>query len=429
MNFEAVTQDDSITTYTTLLTELTPNFNPKMATAEPTSSHKDAGDASKLGHNKPDEEARLLKDINELTDKFMESISSFNRYAQEDTYPSYVFRLHKYMMELDHKYFKYASVDTVLDTIPDKRCKLFVEKPPDNTEDTIQQRQSQNTLPTGHEVLTRLVHEANHKALDDAGQKVVVELFSQLSDTHDNLSNVAKSISKLGQITNPEQFSFVLKLAVRPLIQLKIPSPHLCSPGDLRFAKERLTKEDCFEEMCVNEILPKPFHNKLSTIPLKQATHCLATTTHYLLRKKMFDSKISQATLTKEFVVAEKKLHLAVSGRKYDLGKKLPKQKPYDKPDPKKKKAAKKDEPKTDEVVEIPEDKKPSPEDFDAPQSDEADNDDDHDSLSDPFSPQEPKKPKMSGTKEDQDEENRQTQTMDTDMPELISSNEEAAPQ
>ena len=190
-------------------------------------------------------------------------------------------------MELDHKYFKYASVDTVLDTIPDKQYKIFVEKPNDYTEDTIQQRQSQNTLPTGHDVLTRLVHEAYHKALDDAGQKLVVELFSQLSDTHDNLSKVAKLISKLGQITTPEQFSFVLKLAMRPLMQLKIP-PQLCSPGDLHFAKERPTQEECFEEMCVNEILPKPFHDKLSTIPIKHTTHCLAATTHYLLRKKMF---------------------------------------------------------------------------------------------------------------------------------------------
>ena len=280
-----------------------------MATAEPTSSHKDAGDTSKLGHNNLDEVARFLKDITKLTDRFMESISSFNRYAQENAYPNYVFKLHKCMMELDHKYFKYTSVDTVLDTIPDKWCKLFVEKPADNTEDTIQQRQSQNTLPTGHDILTRLVHKANHKALDDARQKVVVELFSQLSDPHDNLSKVTKSISKLGQVTSPEQFSFALKLAMRPLIQLKIP-PHLCSPRDRHFAKERLTKEECFEEMSVNEILPKPSHNKLSTIPLKHATHCLAATTHYLLRKKMFDSKISQATLTKEFVVAEKKLHL-----------------------------------------------------------------------------------------------------------------------
>ena len=62
----------------------------------------------------------------------------------------------------------------------------------------------------------------------------------------------------------------------------------------------------------------------------------------------MFDSKISQAALIKEFAVAKKKLHLAVSGRKYDPGKKFLKQKPCDKPEPKKKKAAKMDEPKTD---------------------------------------------------------------------------------
>ena len=235
----------------------------------------------------------------------MESISSFNRYAQKDMYPTYVFKLHKRMMELDHKYFKCACVDTVLDTIPDKWCKIFVEKPADDTEDTIQQRQSQNTLPTGHNTLTRLVHEANHKALDDASEKVVVELFSQLSDAHDKLSKVTKSISKLGQITTPEQFSFVLKLALRPLIQLKVPLK-LCSSGDLHFAKERLTQEECFKEMCINEILPNPFHNKLNTISNKHATCCLATTSHYLLRKKMFHSKISQATLTKEFMVVKK---------------------------------------------------------------------------------------------------------------------------
>ena len=170
--------------------------------------------------------------------------------------------------------------------------------------------------------------------------------------------------------------------------------------------------------MCVNEILLKPFHNKLSTILLKYETRSLGTTTHYLLRKKMFDSKISQAALTKEFVVAKKKLHLAVSGRKYDPGKKFPKMK-----------ATKTDEPKTDEAVEIPEDKQPSPEDLGEPQSDESDDDDGDDLLPDWFSPSEPKKPKMLGTKEDQDEENTQTQTMDTYMPELISSNEEAAPQ
>ena len=129
------------------------------------------------------------------------------------------------------------------------------------------------------------------------------------------------------------------------------------------------------------------------------------------------------------FDIFPKILHLAVSSRKYDPGKKFPKQKPCDKPKSKKKKAAKMDEPKTDEVVKIPEDKQPSPEDLGEPQSDEAAAADDDDSLPDPFPPWEPKRPKTLRTKEEQEEENTQTQTMDTDMPELISSKEEAAPQ
>ena len=168
-------------------------------------------------------------------------------------------------MELDNKYFKYASVDTVLDTIPDKKYKLFLEKPVDDLEadDTIVPRESPKTLPTGHDILTRFVHEVDHKALDDKDQKVVVQLFSELSDAQDNLSKVAKSISKLGKITSPEQFGYILKLTIQPLIQLKVP-PHLCSPGDLCFSSERLTQEEYFEEMCIIEILHKPYHNKFS---------------------------------------------------------------------------------------------------------------------------------------------------------------------
>ena len=44
-----------------------------------------------------------------------------------------------------------------------------------------------------------------------------------------------------------------------------------------------------------------------------------------LIRKKLFNSKYPQLLVAKDFAVAEKKLHLAVSGRKYDPGKKAPK--------------------------------------------------------------------------------------------------------
>ena len=51
----------------------------------------------------------------------------------------------------------------------------------------------------------------------------------------------------------------------------------------------------------------------------------MAIAAHFLIRKKLFNSKYPQLLVAKDFAVAEKKLHLAVSGRKYDPGKKAPK--------------------------------------------------------------------------------------------------------
>ena len=54
---------------------------------------------------------------------------------------------------------------------------------------------------------------------------------------------------------------------------------------------------------------------------------CLAAAAHFLIRKKLFNTKYPQLHVVKDFEVAEKKLHLAVSGRKYDPGKKVSKRK------------------------------------------------------------------------------------------------------
>ena len=51
----------------------------------------------------------------------------------------------------------------------------------------------------------------------------------------------------------------------------------------------------------------------------------MAAAAHFLIRKKLFNSKYPQLLVAKDFAVAEKKLHLTVSGGKYDPGKKAPK--------------------------------------------------------------------------------------------------------
>ena len=53
----------------------------------------------------------------------------------------------------------------------------------------------------------------------------------------------------------------------------------------------------------------------------------MAAAAHFLSRKKLFNSKCTQLHVAKDFAVAEKKLHLSVSGRKYDPGKKASKRK------------------------------------------------------------------------------------------------------
>ena len=48
----------------------------------------------------------------------------------------------------------------------------------------------------------------------------------------------------------------------------------------------------------------------------------MAAAAHFLIRKELFNSKYPQLQVAKDFAVAEKKLHLATSRRKYDPGKK-----------------------------------------------------------------------------------------------------------
>ena len=53
----------------------------------------------------------------------------------------------------------------------------------------------------------------------------------------------------------------------------------------------------------------------------------MAAAAHFLIRKKLVNTKYPQLLVAKDFAVAEKKLHLTVSRRKYDPGKKAPKRK------------------------------------------------------------------------------------------------------
>ena len=175
---------------------------------------------------------------------------------------------------------------------------------------------------------------------------------------------------------------------------------------------------ETFEEHCINIILPKPCHPKLTTVPAKHETQYLATTTHLLLRKRMFNTRVSQAAIAHKFRVKNKKLHMAISGKKYDPGKKPS----CKKGTPVKQKAMQKkstaDQPTSPEaeITKIHGDNEQAKQDTDDDLLYGSD-----DSLPDLFTLQNPKKVKTSNTKDQaEDTGTNMPAAMDTEMPELI---------
>ena len=116
-------------------------------------------------------------------------------------------------------------MDTVLDLAVDKNCKAYPEEP--NEKNPVEKCPSTDAIPTGHNVLQHFIQEPDHQALDNAGQKAVVELFTNLQEAHDNLSKITGSIWEWSPHPSSSTSS----------------APHttqanLCSPTELKLAKE-----------------------------------------------------------------------------------------------------------------------------------------------------------------------------------------------
>ena len=276
-------------------------------------------------HNNPEEAANYVKAVNFLLQSFVTDICGFNHYKRLDAWETFLHNLSQLLSKLDSAYFTKMDTQVVLDTIPDKACAAFLAHP-EEAANRVQQRVSSDNIPRGPEVTSQMRLQENIKCFDHKGQRAVTRLFSHLQDTHNHMAEVAKAIIDVSELSSPEQFTFVLQLAVRPIIQLKIP-PHLSAPTELKFEKERLTPKEITEENCCNLILPQPFHPKFAKLDFKDPMRCLAAAAHFLIRKKLFNTKYPQLHVAKDFAVAKKKLHLTVSGRKYDPGKKAPKRK------------------------------------------------------------------------------------------------------
>ena len=205
-------------------------------------------------HNNPEEAANYVKAVNSLLQSFVSDICGFDHYKCLDAWETFLHALSQLLSKLDSAYFIKMDTQVVLNTIPDKSCAAFLVRP-EEAANRVQQRVSSDSIPTGPEVTSQMRLQEKLPCFDQKGQRAVTRLFSHLQDAHNHMAEVAKAIVDVSEVSSPEQFTFVLQLAVRPIIQLKIP-PHLSAPTGLKFEKERLTPDEITEENCCNLILP-----------------------------------------------------------------------------------------------------------------------------------------------------------------------------
>ena len=195
-------------------------------------------------------------------------------------------------------------------------------KESENREKFPDPRTSTDNIITGTQALSRFAAVPNFTAIQGNQWEMVCELFDSLQTVHTAIAAIAGTLATLGRTLDPNQFQFLLKHSVCPLVQLQVPA-QLYHPGELKFAKEHLTDDELYEQHGVNTILPRPHHPDLDQVPAKHPTRALASAIHYQLSKCMFTKfSTSQTDIADLFQVERKKFFTSITGREYETGKK-----------------------------------------------------------------------------------------------------------
>ena len=163
-------------------------------------------------HNNPQEAAEYVRSVTSLTDSFGTSIHGFDRYLHLDAWQTFIHGLSQLLLKLDSAYFTHLDPDVILETIPDKACKVFLARP-EEAATRVQQCFSSDKIPEGHEILSKMCLQ-NLPCFDKKGQRAVTKLFNCLQEAHSFLAEVANQIITVSEVSSPEQFTFVLQHAV-----------------------------------------------------------------------------------------------------------------------------------------------------------------------------------------------------------------------
>ena len=240
---------------------------------------------------------------------FLQNLHNSESCTIKEAYKVLIKEYHWYLCSIED-YFCHTDRTVVADIIDDKSCEVLkMEKAKEaDREKCPDPRTSTDNLMTGNRALSCLVALPNFESIKGDDRVAVCELFDLLQTAHNAAADVAGHLTTLSRTLDPQQFQFILKHSLCPLVQLQVPAG-LCHPGELQFAKSNLSSDELFEQRVVNNILPCPYHPKLETVAQKHPTRALATVIHYQLCKRLFTKfTASQTKIADMFQVECKKI-------------------------------------------------------------------------------------------------------------------------
>ena len=220
---------------------------PPTTPTEPDPECKMSPGKKKLAPNNKDQVEQFMTQTNKVVECFLQKLHNSEPCAIKEAYQVLITEYHQYLLGIED-YFHDADRTVLFDIIDDKSCEVLKMKTAKEAdrEKCPDPQTSAGNLMTGNQALSHLVALPNFESIKGDDIVAVCELFDSLQTAHNAAADVAGHLVTLGRTLNPQQFQFILKHSLCPLIQLQVPAG-LCHPGELKFAKPHLSSNELFE--------------------------------------------------------------------------------------------------------------------------------------------------------------------------------------
>ena len=164
-------------------------------------------------------------------------------------------------------------------------------------------------IPAGHEVVGKL---SQTKKLSQPAINNIISLFDNLSEAHAHMSTATANLSSIGKIVDAETFYMILRVSIRPMVQLTIPECFLNPIQD----PNADTLRDTMMHKIEWDLLPKGDKPILVKEPDNGPTRLLCAV-QWIKLSRLFLNKGMQKDAAMIFCIREKQLSRLLTGCKY----------------------------------------------------------------------------------------------------------------